>query len=66
MTQPTYKFRHSNISLDNYREDLKYRAMNLRREAADKNLQAQMLEDFAREIGHDLVEVDNEQQTDEI
>jgi hypothetical protein len=58
--QPTYRFRHSNVDLETYIENMRFRATFLRREAATKISQAEVIEDEADRLSRDLDAVEGE------
>lgn len=59
--QPTYRFRHSNVDLEDYIENMRFRATCLRREAATKISQAEVIEEEANRLSLDLELVEDEE-----
>lgn len=60
MTQPTYKFRHSNVDKKRYCENLKAEAALVQREIDKLSVKRDMLQDFALRLDMDLLEASEE------
>jgi hypothetical protein len=56
MTQPAYKFRHSNIDKKRYCENLQAEAALVQREIDKLTVKREMLMDFALRLEMDLVD----------
>lgn len=60
MTQPTYKFRHSNVDKKRYCENLKAEAAAVQQEIEKLTVKREMLQDFALRLEMDLIETTEE------
>ena len=55
--QPTYRFKWNNWGLSEWRDNVRARAANLRRQALHLTLQADQIDEELRELESHLVEV---------